>query len=290
MFSLFNKTKVYPAAVLHAEILMAVNYYAEQLKEIKKKELENVPQTIQKEYDDLTSLGLGNTKNAQILKDKINEIYSINQDIYDYNEQVEFIKNTIFFMKCLFEVFGTNVMLIKFDDFEKLINKYNLVCGTLDQYTGSIPEKTIEEIKKTKEILNQLKSNERTFTYYNPTYKCLAENIYVLNRVIKLHPSEINGFSKEMINRFPFAYGSYVIPLGRKVSSFYSDIDWKSSTQLFIVAPAKDMKVEGVEFTDKIRTEDPFICSYTPYGIVIYSKWGEEAEDEILKKYYDLVK
>lgn len=57
---------------------------------------------------------------------------------------------------------------------------------------------------------------------------------------------------------------------------------------MFICAPANEMnnsknKVKFSVFTP--RTDDPFICSLTPYGVVIHSMWGREAEDETIKKY-----
>lgn len=38
----------------------------------------------------------------------------------------------------------------------------------------------------------------------------------------------------------------------------------------------------------KIQTEDPFFCSRTEYGVLIYSKWGDESQDEIIKRYEQL--
>lgn len=40
----------------------------------------------------------------------------------------------------------------------------------------------------------------------------------------------------------------------------------------------------------EIRTKDPFICSLTHFGVMIYTKWGDEAQDEIIKRYEALSK
>jgi hypothetical protein len=57
---------------------------------------------------------------------------------------------------------------------------------------------------------------------------------------------------------------------------------------MFIAAPRKEMKnaKKGISF--RIQPDDPFICSLSKYGIVIYSRWGKEASDKTFKKYEDL--
>lgn len=57
------------------------------------------------------------------------------------------------------------------------------------------------------------------------------------------------------------------------------------STDLFIAAPVDDMQ-QLVSFTETEirvipRSIDPFVFQVTPVGVVIYSKWGEEASDAI---------
>lgn len=52
--------------------------------------------------------------------------------------------------------------------------------------------------------------------------------------------------------------------------------------ELLIAAPTQEMKQVYTESVEHIRSEDPFVFQFTPYGIVIFSKWGEEAEDEAL--------
>lgn len=95
----------------------------------------------------LRNIGLINSKNSLILQNNIDSIRY-------YNENVEYYQNTFRLIQCLLGFFGPNVMLIKFDDFEKIINKYNLVCGNMYQYVGTIPEKNIEEIYNAQQKLN----------------------------------------------------------------------------------------------------------------------------------------
>lgn len=66
----------------------------------------------------------------------------------------------------------------------------------------------------------------------------------------------------------------------------FSDVKTESRplerNELLIAAPAQEMKQVYTESVEHIRSEDPFVFQFTPYGVVIFSKWGEEAEDEAL--------
>ena len=60
------------------------------------------------------------------------------------------------------------------------------------------------------------------------------------------------------------------------------------SNGMFIVAPRNEMMnaKKGINFSR--QPDDPFICSLSKYGPIIYSRWGKEAADETFKKYEDL--
>lgn len=58
-----------------------------------------------------------------------------------------------------------------------------------------------------------------------------------------------------------------------------------SSADLFIAAPIEEMN-ETMQFTVPERkiipiNNDPFVFQVTPIGVMIHSKWGVEAEDNI---------
>ena len=43
---------------------------------------------------------------------------------------------------------------------------------------------------------------------------------------------------------------------------------------------------EGMKVTVNPRhKEDPFICAATEYGVLIFTRWGEEASDEVIRRF-----
>lgn len=218
----------------------------------------------------------------------------------------------------MLKVFGHNTLFIKFSDFEQIIRKYNLTCGLLEHYTGSIPEANIIDIETAKKNIEKIENftyntvktgHQRCYrdplddslNWYNETksekvydYPNLHKNIFDLCFVKSVFDHLLTEEQKEAIQLFPFMHdtGDYytdellaIKTEGRR--QYIKDYD-HSSTRLFIVAPAQDME-NTVKFEKFVRSEDPFVCSYTPFGIMIHTKWGEEAEDEILKKYEELI-
>lgn len=284
MFDLFKKEVHYSAEQIHAEMFLMINLYIKQLEEFKETKLYK-PEIFEIQ-NKLNSVGLLNTKNSLILQDKINLIKN-------HNETVDYYTNTFLLLKYLFKFFGQNVMLIKFDDFEKLINKYNLVCGNMYQYTGTIPEKNINEIYNVQQKMNLIYN----YSYFKSEYdgysekdkKMLAflqQEIKSLSRITKIH-KKYKKYKKEIF-RFPFITKDMYIPaINEQILRGFIDIK-SNESKLFIVAPIQEMKDTNIEFSTKIKTEDPFVCAYTKYGIIVFSKWGTEAEDEIIKKYENL--
>lgn len=58
--------------------------------------------------------------------------------------------------------------------------------------------------------------------------------------------------------------------------------NWISGNELFIAAPKKC-------FNEHFKVEkapvDPIVFQRCPYGVVIHSIWGEEADDKTLQEY-----
>ena len=82
--------------------------------ELHKKSLIATPKEITSEYYRLQKLGLVNTKNASIVKSKLDEINLKNEDIMKHNELIEFLKEML-------EVFGHNILLVPFQILSRLL-------------------------------------------------------------------------------------------------------------------------------------------------------------------------
>ena len=166
--------------------------------------------------------------------------------------------------------FGPDTLLIRFDDFERLMDKYNLVCGTFDRYKGGVPLEKMADISK---ILEQMRG------YRKPIY---------VNRLRAVESYEIiNHFDgmglPDYLNRFPFVKSNGFL---LSTNDFHGNSTWDfdrgyrlsfgKETNLFICAPERDM--EKLKRIVTLRNyNDPFICAHTDYGILVFTRWGEEA-------------
>lgn len=168
--------------------------------------------------------------------------------------------------------FGEEALFVRYDDFEKVINKYNLVCGRLSDYKGVLPEYKMADI-------NRVLTMDIPEFWKNKISKLY--NAYEIRKGYEKHYKI--GFN----HKFPF-YTKENFPEEAAWSSsglFYK-VPYYNHYRFFIAAPAHEMstKKELWERAKK-RAKDPFICAHTKWGIIIFTKWGEEAEDEIIKKY-----
>lgn len=265
-------TKSYTTADIHAAIVAKNIILIQQLIEVQKEEFKPIPQKLVEERDRLTKLGLGNTKNSQLLKEEIDKINIENQHILDRNKYREFVSNKMKFIMAMREHFGNHTLLVSYSDFEYILNKYGLVCGLLEHYTGVIPQENIVELEYAKSKLTSI--NNMTLKY----------GIIPIRYIKEISTSKAIP-NKKGIMRFPFAAKDIVIANNILYDSF--ELKLSPETLFFIAAPEKDMdiRINMFEFVKPIP-EDPFICTLTKYGVMIHTKWGEEAEDKVLNKYY----
>lgn len=95
------------------------------------------------EYARLCGLGLGNSANAKFLKDRIRDIDAYNRNIIKARELLAYIKT-------INEFLGDSVVLVSKDSFYKLCHKYKLSVGSLEQFTGVIPDANLKEFSDIK--------------------------------------------------------------------------------------------------------------------------------------------
>ena len=181
------------------------------------------------------------------------------------------------------------------ETFTSLLQKYNLKCGTLDHYIGEIPSVNVDEIAEAQDVLNRI-NEENVFsnTLEGDVKIEIIKRLTVITRE-EYFADRYGGFFREvnknktvrdflsdrhgLIETMPFLHIRH---------QFDGFLDIKTESrplernELLIAAPAQEMKQVYTESVEHIRSEDPFVFQFTPYGVVIFSKWGEEAEDEVL--------
>ena len=181
------------------------------------------------------------------------------------------------------------------ETFTRLLQKYNLKCGTLDHYIGEIPSVNVDEIAEVQDKLNSIGEENVFSNILDGDAKAeIIKHLTVRVRMVEefypwgTYQKDANKDKKShilledhqgLIETMPFLHV-------RNKFNGWNDVETESRplerNELLIAAPAQEMKQVYTESVEHIRSEDPFVFQFTPYGIVIFSKWGEEAEDEAL--------
>lgn len=305
MWDLFSKTKHYTAEEVHAEIIASTLMVLERIKVNVEKA--TLPAETNNEKAILQKLGLVNSKNMQVIKEAEAKI-NVHNSIIEENIKITKI------MDEMYKAFGKNTFYLPIKVFVSILDKYNLVVGRLADYKGTIPENNLAEIVKAKEVLTDLRNNKTVYYYDKPTvitdyeeedhynpisgrlethyiqvkkpsyestcmrdlYPTLYFNLQSWYRLIGVRADK----NKESFKRFPMIKQSEM--------EWYYEVDRELHT-LLIAAPAQEMDTL-YEVKEKIVTEDPIVFSVVGNGVIIYSMWGDEGDDEVLKKYQDLNK
>ena len=179
------------------------------------------------------------------------------------------------------------------ETFIRLLQKYNLKCGTLDHYIGEIPSVNVDEIAEVQDKLNSigeenvfsntLEGDAKVEIIKHLTVRVRIEEEYLTWGVYK---RDVNKGKKAQILLEDHQGLIETMPFLHVRNKFNGHPDVKTESrplernELLIAAPAQEMKQVYTESIEHVRSEDPFVFQFTPYGIVIFSKWGEEAEDK----------
>ncbi|MGL4373520.1 MAG: hypothetical protein ACRCS6_07045, partial [Turicibacter sp.] len=240
---------------------------------------------LHKEINNLELIGLGKSKNANYLREMARdytEKKQVSQNIQLTHNFLKYVKDKL-----------PDAIILPYDAFYKLLEKFNLLCGPIDSYGGLIPQENIDEITKASAIIE---GDDKLKEVMNAGFRRLSSVVLGPNR-----PNDITFITQELA-RIPYVevpFNSDIAQvISKKLNVTLNRNNFSCSSNLMtykdwiIVAPADEMKnnvtieiVGQSYFNEKKKAEDPLLCKFTKYGVVICSAWGEEANSDIYKKY-----
>ena len=308
MFGFLTKNKIthYTSEDVHSAVIASTLLILERIKINVEKA--NLPESVSKEKELLESLGLTSSKNMQVIKEAEAKI-NVHNSIIEDNIRVTKI------MDEMYKAFGNNTFYVPMKDFVAILDKYNLAVGRLEDYKGTIPEVNLVEIAKAKKTIEDIKQNVKVVHYDKPTTITDYKNETVWDDEIcgyrsVLKPVKKSGYEHTyMRDMYPMLYFKiqdwyrllavergvdntkfrrFPMILRKDHDRWHHQVDWESHN-LLIAAPVQEMNTL-YEIREKIITDDPIVFSTVGNGVIIYSMWGDEGNDEVLNKYQELNK
>lgn len=230
------------------------------------------------EYVKLCKLGLGNSANAKLLKDRI-------RDIDAYNRNIIKARKLLAYIKTMNEFLGDSVILVSKDSFYKLCHKYKLSVGSLEQFTGVIPDANLKEFSDIKYKMDYYAGYERLNTNHH---------IVEITRIYNSSDKSDSSISKYFDYSFNIiSYPAYLYRMS-DIKEFKDkewaervsfDVRYVNRDEMFIACPKSNLQEKTVIVSHPV---DPIIFQYCPYGVLIYTMWGKEAEDKVFEEYKKL--
>ena len=301
MFRLFGKKEekfVAPEMKVQVLILSLMNTYLERCKGdivLVKEEPD-----LKREYERLESLELSNTENAKLLKAKLKEVEL-------KKERSKFGKGVMDWIVGMKDIFP-NSYLVSFDQFKKILKDYGLVTNFLKNYVGIIPSKNITEIENVKEAMTGNNTNilwylnkfdkKEDYNHCNFHYidgvmyrgeggkkdcKRIQEVVEKIGSIISIRSCYSCG--ERSIGLHHVEEITRELPKGLKsgpFSDFTLTLEKMDATELMIAAPRNCF---SSEFKISEMPVDPIVFQCCPYGVIVHSVWGEEADDKVLEEY-----
>lgn len=245
---------------------------------------------IRASYDRLLKLGMGSTQNAIAIKQRIDEHDEQQSNITKAQELIRFVKAAQ-------QHFGPRSILVSYTAFNDLCKRYNLATGLLTDYFGVIPERNIQDMEL-------VMSRIPTFGYRDELNHYKGRSGWLL----KVDSIDVQS-GEEAVVTYVKDNGS-IIPVNKYLSNYdgawwpenlyelKKNVHYKYScltkihgtilkpNTMLIACPKKYLKNPDIKVS-KLPV-DPAIFQYTPYGVLIHTIWGEEAEDEALKQFMEL--
>lgn len=236
---------------------------------------------ISAKYSELVKLGLKNSANAKVLKKQLDNINYYNNTILKAQELLKYLKDVN-------NLLGNSVILVNTNTFYELCRKYKLFIGLLQDFTGVIPAQNLNELM---DISNKLRTNDNAFKL-RINYQIVRVN--KISNYSKRSDSYIKERLEYYFNILQMAtyrmsdvslYNDKNFKKEKWAEHVYVDIDWVASDDFFIACPKSNLQEKPVIMSKPI---DPIIFQYCPFGVLVYTMWGDEAEDKVFEEYKKL--
>ena len=308
MWNFLVKPKHYTSEDVHGAVIASTLAILERIK--MNVEKTSLPVNVSKEKELLESLGLTGSKNMQVIKEAEAKI-NVHNSVIEDNARI------IKIMEEMYKLFGNNTFYLPMKDFIAILDKYNLAAGRLEDYKGTIPETNLIEIAKANKALTDLKDNAKVYDYSKPKteykYESITRHEYGPDGTLR----EVNDLITHTIPSYEYQRMGDLYPtLHKGIDHWYRITDiWSKKFEerlhkrfpmvkdyngpgfrvdfeehyMLIAAPIQEMNTH-YEFREKIITDDPIVFSTAGNGVIIYSMWGDEGNDEVLRKYQELNK
>lgn len=230
------------------------------------------------EYARLCELGLGNSANAKFLKDRI-------RDIDAYNRNIIKAQELLYYIKTMNEFLGDSVILVSRDSFYKLCHKYKLSVGYLEQFTGIIPDANLREFSDIKYKMDHYSGYVKLNT---------NKNIIEIQRIHNYSDKSSSSIHEYFDYSFNIiSYPAYIYRMSnieefkdkKWAEKVHLDVKYVNRYEMFIACPKSNLQEKTVIVSHVV---DPIIFQYCPYGVLIYTMWGKEAEDKVFEEYKKL--
>ena len=272
-------------------LMMAMGIYLKE-SEQKAGSVVLIPKNLQERYEELVSLGLGNTQNAISLRNQLTLLQNREKDKKTAQDLISFLREAV-------SHFGPKTILVSSSQFNDLCRKYNLTTGILKDYSGVIPIQNIEDLKNVTSKISSFQYKDQLNSFGDGRYKLYIRKVVFGDNISKDRQIitdylNTNGRIVNVANNEPhildgFWWGSDILDIAGKLKwgnlqNFDGEI--LSSTSMLIACPKEFLNNPEVEIS--VNPVDPIIFQYCPYGVLIHTMWGEESEDIVLKKYKEL--
>lgn len=243
-------------------------------------------------YNRLLKLGMGSTQNALVLRQQI-------ESHEDRSLNIAKAQGLIDFVKKVQAHFGPRSILVSYTAFEDLCKRYKLETGLLTDYFGVIPERNIQDMEN---VMQKIPSFDQRFMLNK------MEFVSKFGWFLKVDSIDVRDGDEAVVTYIENNKG--IIPVNRHNANYDGawwpenlyelkkgvHYEYNSLTKIhgtilkpdvmFIACPEKYLKNQDIKVS-KLPV-DPAIFQYTPYGVLVHTVWGEEAEDVALAQFMEL--